>query len=208
MLIKKIGAKIVRYSRREKTIQVFVKTSKGKFITSSPSGKSTGKYEVKPYFKNLNHDINYINDLDFNKINEIINENVRSSVGSSNKDEYINKKFSVDNSFKLLKKVELLTKNKIGANSLFSLEGSLLKALAKENKKELFEFLSEKKLARKNIKLRPVGNAIGGGLHSRGINGKKPDFQEFLFISKGKTFKESTKINELAYKIARKLLKA
>ncbi|MEK6830500.1 MAG: enolase C-terminal domain-like protein [Nanoarchaeota archaeon] len=214
MILKKIGAKTIRDSRREKAIQVFIKTNKGEFRTSAPSGKSTGKYEVKPYFKNSTHDINYINNLDADKINKIINENLGSYVSSDKKNkreqrtDHPSKKFSINNSFKLLEKLELLIKNKIGANSLFSLEASLLKALAKENGQELFEFLSGKKLAGKNIKIRPVGNAIGGGLHSKGVKGKKPDFQEFLFIPKCKTFKESTKINELAYKIARKLLKA
>ena len=45
MNIIKIGAKIVKDSRREKTILVWVKTKKGKFVTISPSGKSTGKFE-------------------------------------------------------------------------------------------------------------------------------------------------------------------
>ena len=47
MLIKEVKAKIIKDSRRKPTIQVIVVTDKGKFITSAPSGKSTGKYEVK-----------------------------------------------------------------------------------------------------------------------------------------------------------------
>jgi len=175
MIIKKVIARIVRNSRKENTIQVIIKTSKGKFKTSAPSGKSKGKYEVRPYVKSLEEDINFINNLDLSKL-EI-------------------KKFDD------LNNIEKLVKNKIGANSLFVLEASLLKALAKENKKELWNFLRK---SNKFILPRPIGNAIGGGLHSKG---KKPDFQEFLFISKGKTFKECVKLNKVAYKLFKKLSK-
>jgi len=151
MLVKKVGAKIVKVSRGEKTILVWVKTSKGKFKTSSPSGKSTGKYEVKSYgSKGLNGDINFINKLKVGKLN-------------------------IDK-FEDLKKVEKIVSKSIGGNSLFALEASLLKALAAEKGKELFSLIGGKG---KNI--RPVGNAIGGGLHSRGVRGKKPEFLSLLF---------------------------
>ena len=194
MLIKKLGAKIVKNSRGDETIAVWVKTSKGKFVTSAPSGKSTGRYEVKPYKKNLVGDVSYINSLEIGKLN-----------------------FEI---FEDLKKVERLVESKLGGNSLFVLEASLLKAIAKENGKELWEVvnpLAKDKASSKSKDLeatgtakilRSVGNAIGGGLHSKGVKGKKPDFQEFHFIANGKTFSESVKINEMAYKLAGKLLKA
>ena len=170
MIIKKVIAKSVKDSRGEPTIQVIVKTLRGKFKTSAPSGKSRGRYEVRPYARSLKTDIGLINNLDLNKLD-------------------------ID-SFNNLKKIEKLIKNKIGANSLFALEASLLKALACENGKELWEFLGGKKKA-----ILSVGNAVGGGMHSKGVKGKKPDFQEFLFISDYKT-------NKIAYKLARKLLRA
>ena len=71
MLIKEVSAKEVKDSRGEKTIQVSVKTDEGKFITSAPAGKSTGKYEAKSYSKSLQGDINFINDLDLEKINDL-----------------------------------------------------------------------------------------------------------------------------------------
>ena len=46
MTIKEVKAKSILNSRKAKTILVVVKTSKGKFKTSAPSGKSTGKYEI------------------------------------------------------------------------------------------------------------------------------------------------------------------
>ncbi len=181
MKIKKIIAKKVKDSRGEKTIQVIVKTGWfKKFKTSAPSGKSTGKYEVKSYTTSLDEDIIIINNLNVNEINKL------NVIG-----------------FKDLIRVENLTSGLVGGNSLFALEASLLKALANENGQELYEFLGKgKKLPR------PVGNAVGGGLHSKGIRNKKPDFQEFLFIGHGKTIKESIETNNLAYNLIGKLLGA
>lgn len=175
MEIKKIGARGVRDSRGKETIQVVVETSKGKFVTSAPSGKSTGKFEVKSYAQNLKGDIDFIKRLDVDVVNS----------------------FKLKN-FNDLIEVEKLVGEGIGGNSLFVLEACLLKAMAKEERKELYEFLG---FRGKSLDIRPVGNSIGGGLHSKGIGGKKPDFQEFLFIGDGKTFNESVKINELAYKL-------
>jgi enolase len=180
MNIKKVIAKQVLDSRKNPTIEVVIVTSEGTFKTSSPAGKSTGKYEVKSYVKSLNNDLKFINSLDPDSLD-------------------IEK-------FKDLENIEKLVSGKIGGNSLFVLEASLLKALAREDKKELWQYLGGKK--NNTIKIRPVGNSIGGGLHSKGINGKKPDFQEFLFIGNGETFEESVKINERAYKIAGKLLRS
>jgi len=181
MLIKKVIAKSVKDSREKATIKIIVETSCGMFETSAPSGKSRGEYEAKPYFKNLTRDISAVNNLNVKEINTLI----------------IKK-------FEDLAKLERLVKNKIGANSLFALEASLLKALASENKKELWQFLEgkTKKLPR------PICNIIGGGIHSKGVRGKKPDFQEFLFISDAKTIKECIKINKLAHKSACTLLKS
>ncbi len=173
MQLLKIKAYEVKDSRKEKTIQVVVITDKGKFYTSAPSGKSTGRHEVKSYKKDLHGDINFLNNFDVDKINRLDLKE-----------------------FSDLTKVEKILAGKIGGNSLYVLEASLLKALAFENGLELFEFLGGRKIPR------PVGNSIGGGLHSIGIKGKKPDFQEFLFIPGEKSFYDNVRINNFAYKLA------
>lgn len=175
MNIKKIDAEIFRDSRNENTILVLIETSKGTFSTISPTGKSTSKYEVKPYVRKIEKEIEYIKKLNVEKL--------------------IITKF--DDLIKIEKYV------KLGGNSLFALEASLLKALAKEKNLELYEFLGGKK-----IYIGSVGNAIGGGLHSKGMNNKKPDFQEFHFISKNKNFYENVKINNIAYNLLKKMLKS
>lgn len=190
MKIKKVIAKQVLDSRKEPTIKVIIKTGFFKsFKTSAPSGKSKGEYEAKSYAKNLEGDISFINSINLQTFNNIINR--------------YGEKIGVIEAFSILKNIEELVKNQIGANSLFVLEASLLKMLAYKNNKELYEFLGEvKKLPR------PVGNAIEGGMHSKGINEKKPDFQEFLFIGDSKTIKECVEVNNLAYKLTGEFLKA
>ena len=49
MFIKEARPSIIKNSRKEKTIQIEIKTLKGRFISSAPSGKSKGKYEIKDY---------------------------------------------------------------------------------------------------------------------------------------------------------------
>jgi len=185
MIIKQIQAKQIKDSRGEKTIQVIIKTDKGKFKTNSPAGKSTGKYEVKSYAKSLDEDIKEIIKLDLEKINKL---NL--------------------NKFEDLSNIEKVIGNHIGGNSLFALESSLLKAIAKEKGKELWEFLKEETKNSKKERIRSVGNSIGGGLHSKGVDGKKPDFQEFLFIADCDKFSDCVKWNKKSYNLVKQILKA
>lgn len=71
----------------------------------------------------------------------------------------------------------------------------MLKAAAKEKNLPLWKFLKGKK--------EPsipglIGNSIGGGLHTR-VRTKKPDFQEFLFLSRGGTVSKAVSKNIMAY---------
>ena len=57
MKIKEARGNIILNSRKEKTIEISLKTSEGLFIASSPSGKSKGKYEEKYYIGSIENDI-------------------------------------------------------------------------------------------------------------------------------------------------------
>jgi enolase len=76
-----------------------------------------------------------------------------------------------------------------------------LKALAYTNRKELYEIVGNSR----KIPF-PVGNVIGGGLHSSMAN-KHPDFQEFLIIPKGKTMLKNVKVMNYIYRLAKRKLK-
>jgi enolase len=182
VIIKDVSAKSIFDSRKEKTILVSIKTKDDKtFKASSPSGKSTGKYEVRPYKKNLEEDIDVLK-----KFKDYFSEEILEK-------------------FEDLKRVEDILEGHIGANTLFAFESAVLKAIANEQKKEVWEIINPE--AGKTKKLpRLVGNCIGGGKHSN-INDKKPDFQEFLLIPDLKSPEKSLKINKEAKEKAKVLLK-
>src|SRR3989338_1147288 len=168
MIIKGVNAKSILNSRGEKTIQVFIKTDFGNFSASAPQGKSTGKHETKPYKKSLEEDIKTIK-----KFSDYFSEEILEG-------------------FDDLKRIEDIVEGHIGANTLFALESAALKAIAKEMKKEIWELINP------NAKIFPrlVGNCIGGGGHSKLVNNKKPDFQEFLLIPNMKSVKENLEKNK------------
>jgi enolase len=170
--IKEVSAKLIKDSRGDKTIEITIKTNVGKFSASAPQGKSTGKYETKSYKKNPEGDVKKLN-----QFKEYFAEDI------------------IEN-FDDLKRIEDILEGHVGANGLFALESGVLKALAKEQKKEVWELLLNKKEIKKPKFPRLVGNCVGGGKHSEEINGKKPDFQEFEIISDKKSTEENYKTNK------------
>jgi len=166
MIIKGVDAKAILDSRKEKTIEVSIKTDAGNFDASAPNGKSTGKREVKSYKKDIGGDIKTIRDFS----DYFSEENIEK--------------------FDDLRRIEDIVDRQIGANTLFALESAILKAIASEKKCEIWELID--KDAKKFPRL--VGNCIGGGKHSDIL--KKPDFQEFLLIPKSKSVKEAFELNK------------
>jgi len=176
MLIKGVSAKTILDSQDEKTILVSIKTNVGEFSASAPEGKSTGKNEAKPYKKSLEEDIETIK-----KFSNYFSEDIIES-------------------FDDLRRIEDVTDRQIGANTLFAFESAVLKAIAKEQKKEIWQLINEK--AKKFPRL--VGNCIGGGKHSN--LERKPDFQEFLLIPETRNTKEALEENKKAKREAEEFL--
>ena len=176
VVVKNASAKVILDSRKEKTISVSIKTNVGGFSASSPNGKSKGKHETKPYKKSLERDIKSVKDC-----------------GSYFSKEIIEK-------FEDLRRIEDILDGHVGANTLFALESAILKALAKEKKKQVWQVINPN--AKKFPQL--VGNCVGGGKHSQG---RKPDFQEFLLIPKSKSVREAFEANKRAKKQIAEVLK-
>jgi enolase len=172
MKIRGVSAKSVLNSRKERTISVSIKTNIGVFSASSPVGKSTGKYEAKSYRKSLEGDIETIK-----KFSEYFSEEIFDE-------------------FNDLRRAEDIVDRHIGANTMFALEAGILKAMAKEQKKKVWQIISPN--AKKIPRL--VGNCIGGGEHSH--LRKKPDFQEFLLIPERLSVKKALESNKKAKKEA------
>ena len=118
VVIRGVSAKSISDSRKEKTILVSIKTNLGFFSASAPNGKSKGKYEQKPYKKDLPGDIKTLKQF--------------SSYFSEDEIE----------KFEDLRRVEDIVDRHVGANSLFALESAVLKALAKEKKKEIWQLIN------------------------------------------------------------------
>ena len=171
MKIKRVKAEKIYNSRKEPTICIFVETENGSFSASAPGGKSKGKYETPSYKESLEKDIISVNNYS-KKLDKI---------------ELVE--------FKDLEKVEKIVE--LGANSLFALEAALLKAMAAKYRYPVWEFLNDR--ARKFPV--PVGNCIGGGLHTRKTLGKKPNFQEFLILPRARNFSDSVFLMNKAWEI-------
>ena len=177
VVIKSVSAKSILDSRKEKTIHITIRTDIGSFSASAPNGKSRGKYEAKPYKKSLEEDIRFLKDSKDYFSEEILEK------------------------FEDLRRIEDIVDRHVGANTLFALESAVLKAIAKEQKKQVWQIINPgaKKLPRL------VGNCIGGGKHSEGKS--KPDFQEFLLIPTSKSVKKAFEINKKAKEEIKFILK-
>lgn len=177
VVIKGVTARSISDSRGEKTILVSINTNAGKFSASAPNGKSRGKHETKPYKKTLERDIETLKKFKDYFSDEMID------------------------SFNDLRRVEDIVEGHIGANTIIALEYAILKALAKEIKKNVWQIVNP------NVRHFPrlVGNVIGGGRHSS--DRKKPDFQEFLLIPKTGSVKEAFETLKAAKKEAGFLLR-
>ena len=181
MRIDIISAKKIKDSRGEYKIEVSVNGVNA----SSPSGKSKGKYETPSYHNSLEWNVKAINSF-----KELKNIEIKSFEDLSKVENLVRKKFNLKNV------------KEFGANSLFALESAILKALAKSLKKELWQVINSNAC---NLPV-PLGNAIGGGVHS--YNKNKPEFQEFLLIPREKKFEENLKLMNKIYLKLGKILKS
>ncbi len=187
MFIKEVKGDIIKNSRNEKTVHIEIDTYHGKFWAAAPSGKSKGKHERPDY--------NEFGIQESLKLLKIFAEHLK------------NNNFNIKKFEDLEELEKLITRfenkfGKLGANVTYALETAFLKAAAKENKKELWEFVKGNWKAKIPM---PVGNCIGGGKHSKGD--KKPEFQEFLLIPKEESFSRAITKNLHAYNRAKSLLK-
>jgi len=194
MFIKEAKPRVILNSRKEKSIEIAIHTYEGKFTCSAPSGKSTGKHEVASYnSKGIEKSFYLLKQF----CNHIRHKNFLIKV--------------IDDLLQLDVVVKTFEKKygQLGGNITYILHGAFLKAAAKDNNKELWQLINDDINNSKKPKIpMPIGNCIGGGLHSKPINNKRPDFQEFELIPKEKTFSRAVTINITAYHEAKNLLKS
>ncbi len=181
MLVKDVKARIIKDSRGADTIAVSVN---GCEEASSPNGKSTGDYETPSYYRSLKWCVDFLNawcdEIVVSKFEDLIR--VEKAV---------------------CKNTGLKNARLFGANSLYAFESAILKALASETGKELWQVVNSK--AEKMPF--PVGNVVGGGMHSSSV-ALRPNFQEFLVIPQASRFSDNLKIMQFVYSAIGKQLGA
>ena len=179
MQIKSVHAVKVKNSNNQDAIEVIVN---GKYKGSSPSGTSTGKYEVNSFSTNgIQYSIDFVNDI----LNKQL-ENVELETFDDL--EILEEELWEHDSSQNL--------SKIGGNTVVALEYALLKGMFA---KGVFKGLSDKW----KIPM-PLGNVIGGGRHAK----NSCDVQEFLLLPKSKTFAEAVYANKLVHTKVGSILKA
>jgi len=187
MLIKEVLPRIIKDSNGQETVEIEVRTKKGKFYASAPNGKSIGKYENPSYSpRGIRWSLKLMKIL----CSHFFQKNLlfRNFSDLEKIEEFI-KKFEEGN-------------DKLGTNFVYALEVALAKAAAVENSMELFEFIKgNSKLTMPGL----ISNCVGGGINSN--LPKRPDFQEFLVISKENLFSRSVNNNIHIFWNVKNLLK-
>ena len=174
MKIKKLVAKEIKDTRGEETIEVKLITSDGEFIASAPNGKSRGEFEASVWKKSLAGDIKAVNNYFIEDI--------------------------LINNFDDLVLIENAFSDRVGGNTMIALEYCFLKALAKQEDKQVWELINP----RASKMPVPIGNIIGGGKHSAS---SKSVFQEFHIIPVANSFELANKILKRADENADEILR-
>jgi enolase len=176
-----INFRIILNSRGQKTVECEIKENNNRFISSTPSGASTGSKEVFAFpvdgiengIKRIKKVIPQIKKLKIEEFNDL--EEVEKIINKVDKTE--NKEF-------------------IGGNLILALEYSLLRYYSFKQGKEVFEFLADSFNYKNLVMPKPLGNVVGGGAHSP----NSLDIQEYLLLPNYKTFKENYFINAQIHK--------
>lgn len=189
MFIKDIHAREILDSRGNPTIEVDMTLDNGITETASvPSGASTGSREALE-----------LRDKDPNRYDGKGVLQAVSNVNTIIRPALIGKKadqLSIDNYLIKLDGTE--NKSNLGANAILAVSLACLKCLAKENNKELFEYVSNKSVT---VPI-PMINIINGGAHA--VN--NIDIQEFMIMPVVKSIKERVRVASEVFHALKKLL--
>jgi len=172
--IKEIKAREIKDSRGNPTVEVELKTEKGSFTASCPSGASTGKGEALELRDSNGRGVSDA----IKNVNEIITPKLKGKDPANQKelDELMVELDGTEN------------KSKLGANAILPVSMAVCRAGAAANKVSLYEYIA--KLAGAHFPLAlplPSFNFIEGGAHAD----NKLDIQEFMIIPQKKSFKNN-----------------
>ena len=185
-----IKAREILDSRGNPTVEAEVVLDNGiKASSSVPSGASTGSREA---LELRDHDPNRYQGKGVLKAVENVNTIIREHL--------VGKELEQVTIDKLLITLDgTPNKSKLGANAILAVSLSCIKAAAKNENKELYEYLSS---GRVNIPI-PMINVINGGMHAD----NNLDIQEFMIVPVVKTIKERVRVASEIFHTLKKILK-
>jgi len=172
-------------SRGTPTICAYTKCKSDIITSVAPAGKSTGSHEVLTYpiIKGIP---NIGQSFKFFKQNK---KSIEQAFAFEEQEEFDSFLEELD---------ETPNFSDMGGNLAIALSMLFLKVKAKEQNKQVFEYLNPK--PKLNDLPKPLGNCFGGGLHS---NNKIP-VQEFLVLHNKKLISDNVKLNIDVYKAIEK----
>jgi len=195
--IKSIKAREIRDSRRNPTIEVSLRTEKGVFRASVPSGASKGKYEAielrdggkrlkgKGVLKAVNN------------INKIIAPKL---IGKNPE-----KQKEIDGI--LIKLDGTKDKSKLGANAILAVSLVCCRAGASSQNLPLYHYIANLGEVGPPLKLRklarPCFNVINGGRHAA----NDLDFQEFMVVPRQTSFRKNLEIGIHIYRELKRIIR-
>ena len=187
--IVNINAREILDSRGNPTIEVDVITENGFIGTASvPSGASTGSNEALELRDN---DYRYNGKGVLKAVNNVKNIITPNIIGME-----VTNQRQIDDVMINLDGTK--SKSNLGANAILAVSLACIKAAAKENNKELYEYVGNGKTLPY-----PMMNILNGGAHAD----NKLDFQEFMIIPQNKDFKERIRCGAEVFHSLKKVLK-
>ncbi len=191
--IKDIKVRQILDSRGNPTIEVeIINTNNISAIASVPSGASTGKYEALELRDN--DQSKYLGKSVFKAIDNINNILKKELIGMKAQEQQ-----RID--LKMMEIDGTSNKSNLGANAILGISLAIAKLGAKEQNKDLYEYLGD---LDSRILPMPLINIINGGAHAD----NNVDIQEFMIVPVGaKTFSESIKIGVEVFHTLGKILK-
>ena len=188
--IKNIYAREILDSRGNPTVEVELTLESGiKSMASVPSGASTGKreaLELRDNDQNRYHGKGVLKAV--NNVNNIIAPLLIGMEVSNQRE--------IDNL--MIEKDGTENKELLGANAILGVSLAVLKAAAKENNKELYEYLGTE-----YSMPRCMMNILNGGAHaSNGL-----DFQEFMIVPNKNEYKENLRMGSEIFNTLKIVLK-
>ena len=191
MKIKDLIGREILDSRGNPTVEVELVTDNGiDVIASVPSGASTGSREA---LELRDKDENRYMGLGVTKAVENVNTIIKTNLIGMDLDQE-----KIDKTLLMLDATE--NKSNLGANAMLGVSLAVLKAIAAEDDKELFESVS---LGKASLPI-PMMNIVNGGKHAdSGL-----EFQEFMIVPVVKTFKERLRAGSEVFHTLKKILKS